>query len=109
MIRAATISRFNRGHMLFALLLMAQFQFWDGLITQVFVSSGLVKEANPLMAPLVFDGSFLPIKLLGIAVMLSLLWILHKRFPRMALTAASLISAFYIFVIAWNFMVLFQP
>jgi putative flippase GtrA len=95
--------------MLFVLLLMAQFQFWDGLMTQVFVSRGLVKEANPLMAPLVSGGSFLPLKLLGIAVLLLLLWILYKRFPKMAVVAASTISVFSAVLIIWNFMVFFRP
>ncbi|MCX6005702.1 MAG: DUF5658 family protein [Chloroflexi bacterium] len=88
---------------------MAQFQLWDGIITQVFVINGLVKEANPLMAPLVSGGSFLLIKLLGIAAILLLLWIISKRFPRIAMAAASCISMYYVAVITWNFMVFFQP
>ena len=103
------IRHLNRGHILFVLLLMAQFQFWDGIITQVFVINGLVKEANPLVAPLVSGGSFLLIKLLGIAAVLLLLWIISKRFPRIAVAAASCISVFYLAVITWNFMVFFQP
>lgn len=103
------IEQINRGHILFVLLLMAQFQFWDGVITHVFVTNGLVKEANPLVAPLVSGGSFLLIKLLGIAAILLLLWIISKRFPRMAVVAASCISMFYVAVITWNFMVFFQP
>jgi hypothetical protein len=107
--RTRTLERLKQGHMLFVLLLMAQFQFWDGLMTQVFVSRGLVKEANPLMAPLVSGGSFLPLKLLGIAVLLLLLWILYKRFPKMAVVAASTISVFSAVLIIWNFMVFFRP
>ncbi|MBN1376342.1 MAG: hypothetical protein JXA01_09315 [Dehalococcoidia bacterium] len=107
--RTATLKYLDRGHMLFVLLLMVQFQFWDGLITQVFVSNGLVKEANPLMMPLISEGSFLAVKLLGIAAVLLLLWLIYTRFPRMALSAASCISAFYIIVVTWNFTVLFYP
>jgi hypothetical protein len=95
--------------MLFVLLLLAQFQFWDGVMTQVFVGRGLVKEANPLMAPLVAGGGFLPLKLLGIGVLLLLLWILYKRFPRMAVVAASSVSALSAVLIVWNFIVFFQP
>ena len=107
--RTRALENLNRGHILFVLLLMAQFQFWDGIITQVFVNNGLAKEANPLMAPLVSGGSFLLIKLLGIAALLLLLWIISKRFPRIAVASASCISIYYIAVITWNFMVFFQP
>ncbi len=107
--RTRALEHLNRGHILFVLLLMAQFQLWDGLITQVFVNNGLVKEANPLMAPLVSGGSFLLVKLLGIAAILFLLWIISKRFPRVAVAAASCISMYYVAVITWNFMVFFQP
>jgi hypothetical protein len=107
--RTRALERLKQGHMLFVLLLMAQFQFWDGMMTQVFVGRGLVKEANPLMAPLVSGGSFLPLKLLGIAVLLILLWILYKRFPKMAVVAASSVCALSAVLIIWNFMVFFLP
>lgn len=108
-LRITTFTHLDRVPILFVLLLMAQFQFWDGIMTQVFVGCGLVKEANPLVAPLISDGSFLLFKLLGIAVILSLIWLLYKRFPRMAIVTASCICAFYIVVVTWNFMVLFHP
>lgn len=107
--RTQVIERLKQGHILFVLLLVAQFQFWDGVMTQVFVSKGLVKEANPLMAPLVAGGSFLPLKLVGIVVLLSLLWVLHKRFPKMAVVAASSVAALSAVLIIWNFVVFFQP
>jgi hypothetical protein len=107
--RTRALENLNRGHILFALLLMAQFQLWDGIITQVFVINGLAKEANPLMAPFVLGGNFLLIKLLGIAALLLVLWIMSKRFPRIAVASASCISIYYIAVITWNFMVFFQP
>lgn len=94
--------------MIFALVLMAQFQFWDGIMTQVFVNIGLVREANHLMAPLVAGGDFLFLKLLGIAALLCLLWIVHKVLPRIALLTASSLALFYLTVITWNFAVLFS-
>ena len=107
--RDRTIISQDRGHILFVLLLLAQFQLWDGIITQVFVGNGLAREANRLMAPLVSSGNFLALKLLGTAVLLALLWVLHKRFPRIAVTAASCMAFFYAAVIAWNFFILFRP
>jgi hypothetical protein len=100
-------SRIN-GHMLFALLLMAQFQLWDGIMTQVFVTSGIAREANQLMAPLITGNHFLLIKLVGIATLPFLLWLVFKRLPGVALAAASCVALFYLTVITWNFIVLFS-
>jgi hypothetical protein len=94
--------------MLFALLLMAQFQLWDGIMTQVFVRSGFATEANHLMEPLINNGVFLAVKLLGIAALVPLLWFVHKRYPRVAFTAAYCLSAIYLGVITWNFVVFFN-
>ena len=104
----ASLGRAEGGHMLFALLLLAQFQLWDGIMTQLFVSSGLAREANSIIAPLINDGGFLAFKLLGIAALLPLLWLIHKRYPRVAFTTACCLSIFYIGVISWNFVVLFN-
>lgn len=102
------LKQVNSGSMLVVLLLMAQFQFWDGIMTQVFVNSGLVKEANHLVVPLLMQGNFLAFKLLGIAAMLGLLWLLHTRLPRIAFATASCIAMLYLTVITWNFTVLFS-
>ncbi len=98
----------NRGHMIFALMLMAQFQLWDTIITQVMVKSGLASEANPLMAPLLSIGSFTPVKLLGLAALVAALWVIFRHLPRAAITAASATAVFYLGVITWNFLVFFS-
>ena len=98
----------NRGHMIFALLLMAQFQLWDGVMTQIFVSNGLAGEFNPFVVPLIYNGSFWLFKILGISVVIPLLWFIFKRFPRTGMTAASCLAVFYLAVITWNFLVLFS-
>jgi hypothetical protein len=99
------LDNIKRGHMLFVLLMMAQFQIWDGIITQVFVNNRVATEANNIVAPMVHGGSFLSVKLAGVAVLLLLLWFIYKRFPRVALTAASFVTLFYAGVIIWNFTV----
>ncbi len=106
--RASAADRAQQGHMLFALALMAQFQLWDGIMTQVFVRSGFATEANHIMEPLINSGVFLAVKLLGIAALLPLLWFIHKRYPRVAFTAASCLSIFYMGIIIWNFVVFFN-
>ena len=89
------------------LVLMAQLTMWDGLITQTFVSNGLAKEGNPLMASFVSQGSFLPLKLIGLIACIPLLWFVYKRFPRLTVATTSSVIAFYGLVLTWNFSVFF--
>ena len=90
------------------LILAAQFQIWDGLVTHVFVNNGAVKEGNPLMAPLIQDGNFLLLKVLGVLLCIPVIWLLYKRFPKLALATASSLAVFYSAVLCWNFLVFFN-
>lgn len=101
------LERLNRGHMIFALLLMAQFQLWDGVITHVFVRNGLAREANAFMANLVYGGDFLVFKIISVAIVALALWVIYKRFPRLAIITAAGIAVFYLGVVTWNFLVVF--
>jgi hypothetical protein len=89
------------------LVLMAQFQIWDGLITHVFVNNGLVKEGNPLVASLVNGGNFLFLKVMGVSICVPILWIIYKRFPKFTMVTASSLVMFYAAAIFWNFLVFF--
>jgi hypothetical protein len=102
------LERLNRGHMIFLLLLMAQFQLWDGVITHVFVRGGLAREGNALMSSLVYGGDFLVLKIISVAVLALVLWFIFKRFPMLALSAAGGVAIFYLGVITWNFLVVFS-
>jgi len=97
--------RVNRGHMIFLLLLMAQFQLWDGVITHVFVRGGLAREGNALMSGLVYGGDFLFLKVVSVAILALVLWSVFKRFPKLALTTTAGVAIFYLGVITWNFLV----
>jgi hypothetical protein len=102
------LEKINRGHMVFLLLLMAQFQLWDGVITQVFVKGGLAREGNALMANLVYGGDFLALKIVSVAILALVLWLIFKRFPRLAISTTACIAIFYLGVITWNFLVVFS-
>jgi len=101
------LERLNRGHMIFVLLLMAQFQLWDGVITHVFVRGGLAREGNALMSNLVYSGDFLLLKIVSVAILALVLWFIFKRFPRLAISTTAGIAIFYLGVITWNFLVVF--
>jgi hypothetical protein len=87
---------------------MAMFQLWDGVITQVFADSGIIKEGNPLMAGMVSSGGFLPFKIIGVIAAALALWLVYKYFPKVSMITASTITIFYIAVIVWNFAVVFN-
>ena len=87
------------------LVLAAQFQIWDGLLTHLFVNNGLVREDNPLMSSLVGEGHFIILKVLGVLLCLPALWFVHKRFPKLALASTVAIVCFYASVLSWNFTV----
>jgi len=106
--RSFLLSGLETGRMIFVLILMAQFQFWDSLMTHVFVRSGLINEGNPLVVTAVRSGDFVYIKLLGLMLLIPVLWIVFRRFPRMAFSMASCMAIFYGAVITWNFLVLFH-
>lgn len=106
--RSNILERINRDHMLFILSMMVQFQLWDGIMTDVFVRGGLVREANTLMASFVYGGDFIPLKILSTAILAVALWTIYRRFPRLAICTAALIAVFYLGVITWNFLVVFS-
>ncbi len=84
------------------LLLMCSVEIADGVITHFLVRHGQFQEGNPLMASIVDNGSFVPLKLLGALICVPALLALYRRFPRLAVATISSVVAFYGTVIAWN-------
>ena len=88
------------------LILLAGFEVFDGILTHLFVSNGLVQESNRLIATVLYEGNFLILKMIGAFMSIVALWYIYKRFPRMAFGAASCVVVFYSAVLAWNFNVI---
>lgn len=93
--------------MVFAMLMMAQLQLWDSVMTDVFVRGGLAREANGLMANIIHGGDFVLFKLVSVVVLALALWCIYRRVPRLAIYTAAGISVFYLGVITWNFLIIF--
>ncbi len=87
-------------------ILLGGFEISDGIITHFLVRNGLVQEGNPLMEPIVREGNFLLLKIIGVLLCVLILWVVYKRFPRVALTATSSVVVFYGLVMAWNLSML---
>jgi len=104
----AYIKQNNIINIRFILIMMAQFQIWDGIMTQVFVNNGLVIEGNKLVASSITNGEFMLIKVISLIISSLILLLLYKYYPRLVFTTATLIVIFYSAVITWNFLVFFH-
>lgn len=87
------------------LALMGGLGIWDGMITHFLVGNGLVREGNPLIAPIVGESNFLLLKIIGAIISALLLWHIYKRFPILALATTSSVVIFYGAVMIWNLMI----
>lgn len=92
--------------MRYFLCLLGGLQILDGVLTQFLVGRGVVQESNPLVVSLISAGNFLWVKVLGAVLSIVIMCLVYHRFPRLALTAASSIVAFYGAVAFWNVLVL---
>ena len=87
-------------------IIAAAFQLWDGIITQIYVSGGQVAEGNPLMAPLIKSGIFLPEKIISIIVSVLLIYLLSRYSQKIASRATLTIIYLYSAVLVWNYATL---
>lgn len=99
--------KLSGSHLVFALIIMAQMQLWDGIITQVMVGNRVVNEWNPFVVSFIDNGSFIPLKVIGIILCIAALWFIGKRFPRLVTLVSAVIAVFYTAILAWNFTLLF--
>ena len=88
--------------MKYLITLLCGFEISDGIITQLLVSNGPFVEANPLMAPVVSDGNFLLLKIVGVVLCALILMKLYRYFPRITILTTSSLVTFYGAVIGWN-------
>ncbi len=88
--------------MKYLLTLLCGFEISDGVITHLLASNGQFREGNPLMAPIVGEGNFLLLKVVGVLLCVLVLLRLYRRFPRVTVLTASSVVTFYGAVIGWN-------
>lgn len=94
--------------MKYLLPMLSGLEILDGITTTFFVRHGLVQEGNPLMEPIVREGNFLLLKVIGALLCVLILWGMYKRFPRVTLMTTSSVVMFYGAVMAWNLSVFFR-
>ena len=86
--------------------LLVVFVISDGLLTYFLVGSGVAREGNPFLVPVLAGGSFLTLKVVGTIVCVIILWDLYKRFPKLALISTSCLVVAYGVIVFWNFRLL---
>lgn len=90
------------------LVLLGGFEVSDGIITHLLVGNDLIREGNPLMEPIIREGNFLSLKVIGALLCLLILWGTYRLIPRVTQIATSSIVIFYGVVLAWNLSVFFR-
>ncbi len=73
----------------------------DALASQSLIALGLGYEGNPFLR-ILSGGGVLLVKVAGAALAALFLWDIHRRQPRVALTAAGLMVAFLTLIVYWN-------
>ena len=74
----------------------------DGVITQYLVVNNLGFEGNPFLATWVNEDLFLYIKIFGALFCVFVLWDIHKRWSRVAVSASVLFVIAYTCIVFWN-------
>ena len=74
----------------------------DGVLTHFLLEAGIAREGNPLLVPIVGDAGFIVLKIAGALLCAFILWDVHRRWPRVAATAAWSGVIFYAAIVVWN-------
>lgn len=88
--------------MKYLLGLLAAFVISDGLLTYFLIESGLAREGNPFLVPIVGEGNFMVLKVVGTILCVLILWDIYRRFPKLALISTSCFVVAYGVIVLWN-------
>ena len=88
--------------MKYLLVTLVAFVILDGLLTELLLDGGMVRESNPFLQPLVGDVGFMILKVVGALLCAFILWDIYKRLPRVAAIATWIAVAGYGIIVVWN-------
>ncbi len=88
--------------MKYLLGLLIVFEILDGVLTHFLIRNGLAREGNPFLLPLVGEANFLILKVVGVLLAALILWDIHKRWPRVAITTTACFVTLYVGIVLWN-------
>jgi hypothetical protein len=81
---------------------MLALQVADAFITALAVGSSMAQEWNPLIAAHAASLIFVIVKVAGAFACAAALWLVSRRFPRVALVSTDAVVVFYCLVLFWN-------
>ena len=96
------ISPAGRNTMKGLLGLLMTFIILDGVLTELLISRGFVREINPFLQPLVGDVGFMVLKVAGAILCALILWDVYGRLPRLTAIITTIAVAGYGVIVAWN-------
>ena len=76
----------------------------DGVISNYLMAANLAVEANPFMRVWVSKDNFPLLKLAGGFLAAALLWLIHRRHPRIGFISTVICVIFYTAIILWNLL-----
>jgi len=88
--------------MKYLLGLLIGFEIADGVASHFLIRSGLAREGNPFLVPLVGETNFLILKVVGGLLCALILWDIYKRSPKLALISTSCFVVFCGVIVLWN-------
>jgi len=92
----------SRKKMIYLLIILISLVVLDGLLTEYLVPGGMVREANPLLEPLVGKTGFMILKVVGALLCAFILWDVHRRYPRVAMISVWIAVVGYFAIVLWN-------
>ena len=93
--------------MKYLLGLLVAFGISDGMLTHFLIRSGLAREGNPFLLPIVGEPDFLILKVVGMLLCAFILWDIYKRMPKVALISTSFFVTAYGVIVFWNLSLFF--
>ena len=88
--------------MKYLLGLLTGFVISDGLLSYFLIERGLAREGNPFLVPIVGEGNFMVLKVVGAILCVIILWDIYKRFPKLALISTSCLVVICGVIVIWN-------
>jgi hypothetical protein len=79
----------------------------DALLTHYLIEYDIASESNPFLAPFVGLPDFFVLKFFGVLLVAIIIWDIHRRHPKIALTVTSFAIAGYLIIVLWN-LILFN-
>jgi hypothetical protein len=84
------------------LTVLIAFVILDGILTELLIATGNVREANAFLAPMIGSIGFMVLKVFGALFCALVLWDVYKRHQKLAMKATWVAVIGYGVIVVWN-------